>query len=63
MIGVFLAFAVLAQEPSAEVLQRIAPVRAAMDVEIARQAALPRPRNDAERLDRMGRWTRPAAGP
>ena len=49
-----LALALVVQEPSAEVLARIAPVQSAIDAEIARQAALPRPRNDAERLDRMG---------
>ena len=54
MIAFVLALALAAQEPSAEVLQRIAPVQAAIDAEVARQAALPPPRNDAERLDRMG---------
>ena len=54
MIAVVLGLALTAQEPSAEILQRIAPVQAAIDAEIARQAALPSPRNDAERLDRMG---------
>ena len=54
MITVALAMVLAAQQPSARVLDRIAPVQAAIDAEIARQAALPPPRNDAERLDRMG---------
>ncbi len=54
MIELVLAAAVAVQGLTPEVLARIAPVQAAIDAEIARQAELPRPRNDAERLDRMG---------
>lgn len=54
MIAFVLALALAAQEPGAEGLQRIAPVQAAIDAEVARQAGLPPPRNDGERLDRMG---------
>lgn len=54
MIGLLFAAALASQDLGPEVQARIAPVQAAIDAEIARQAALPRPRNDAERLDRMG---------
>ena len=54
MIAFVLASVLVAQDVSPEVQARIAPVQAAIDAEVARQAALPPPRNDAERLDRMG---------
>ena len=54
MISMVFAIALTAQEPGGAVLARIAPVQAAIDAEVARQAALPPPRTDAERLDRMG---------
>lgn len=54
MIELMMVLALGAQEVSSEVQARIAPVQAAIDAEVARQAALPPPRNDAERLDRMG---------
>ncbi|MFC5343496.1 DUF6624 domain-containing protein [Brevundimonas staleyi] len=54
MIGMMLAAALASQDLSPEVQARIAPVQQAIDAELARQAVLPRPRNDAERLDRMG---------
>lgn len=54
MIELAVASAVAVQTLTPEVQARIAPVQAAIDAEIARQAALPPPRNDSERLDRMG---------
>jgi hypothetical protein len=54
MIEILLATTPASQDVRPDVQARIAPVQAAIDAEVARQAALPRPRNDAERLDRMG---------
>ncbi|WGM30951.1 DUF6624 domain-containing protein [Brevundimonas sp. NIBR11] len=54
MVELMMALAIATQDVSPEVLARISPVQAAIDAEVARQAALPPARNDAERLDRMG---------
>ncbi len=52
MLSLFFALALAAQQPS--VAERIAPVQAAYDAELARQARLPPPADTRERLERMG---------
>lgn len=58
MIGLILAAALMAQQPSAplsvEARALVAPVAEAIAAEKARQAALPPPTSDRERLERMG---------
>lgn len=56
MIGLVLALALAVQVPllSPEAAQRIAPVVQAIEAEKARQATLPPPVDDRERLERMG---------
>lgn len=61
MIGLFLAAMLALQEPApADVVARIAPVREAIALESARQAALPTPVDDSERLVRLGQSDRAA---
>lgn len=56
MIGLILAAVLAMQDPalSPEAQRLIAPVIEAMDAEKARQAALPPPADDRERLERIG---------
>lgn len=58
MIGLIVMAALMAQQPSAELSAEaralVAPVAEAIAAEKARQAALPPPTSDRERLERMG---------
>lgn len=52
MLSFLVALALFVQQPT--IAERIAPVQAAYDAELARQAQMPAPANVRERLERMG---------